>query len=404
MRVATPSSADAKSRVLELGCSDGFAPLCSTALATTRRRNVPKFVSQDMPLFNALMSDLFPGVEPPVESDSKLQNAIEEELELAGLQKVASIVRKCIRESFRSNRTPAPPPPAPATRADGRRLLAADALTHSRRSETFDSKRTRHGNMLVGSSLGGKTTVWTVLTKAMTRLKKEGIEGYEAVRTSIINPKAVPSANLYGEYDLQTFEWTDGVLAKVMREICADEKSDEKWILLDGPVDTLWIESMNTVLDDNKLLTLINGERIAMPPQVSLLFEVEDLSVASPATVSRAGMVYVDITDLGWRPYIDSWLAKMAEPQEREQLRGLVDRCLPKLLTIKATRCSEPVPVAELGCIRSLCDMYSAIATPANGVTPSEPDHYFRMIELHFLFATVCAPSRHVGSLVVVPH
>eukprot|EP00966_Prymnesium_polylepis_P282315 6523647-Prymnesium_polylepis.1 len=120
----------------------------------------------------------------------------------------------------------------------------------------------------------------------MTRLKKEGVDGFELVRTCVINPKAVPSANLYGEYDLQTFEWTDGVLAKVMREICADEKPDEKWILLDGPVDTLWIESMNTVLDDNKLLTLINGERIAMPPQVSLLFEVEDLSVASPATVS----------------------------------------------------------------------------------------------------------------------
>ena len=96
-----------------------------------------------------------------------------------------------------------------------------------------------------------------------------------------------------------------GVLAKVMREVCGDESLTEKWLLLDGPVDTLWIESMNTVLDDNKLLTLINGERIAMPPQVSLLFEVEDLSVASPATVSRAGMVYVDDSDMGWKPYVD---------------------------------------------------------------------------------------------------
>lgn len=87
-----------------------------------------------------------------------------------------------------------------------------------------------------------------------------------------------------------------------------DEKPDEKWIIFDGPVDTLWIESMNSVMDDNKILTLINGERINMPEQVSLLFEVEDLSVASPATVSRAGMVFNDYIDMGWEPYVNSWL------------------------------------------------------------------------------------------------
>lgn len=53
-----------------------------------------------------------------------------------------------------------------------------------------------------------------------------------------------------------------------MRQTCADEKPDEKWLVFDGPVDTLWIESMNSVMDDNKVLTLINGERISMPEQV----------------------------------------------------------------------------------------------------------------------------------------
>jgi dynein heavy chain len=80
---------------------------------------------------------------------------------------------------------------------------------------------------------------------------------------------------------------------------------------MDGPIDTLWIESMNSVLDDNKLLTLNNGDRIALTNNVRLLFEVQDLSVASPATVSRAGMIYMDVEELGYEPYLQMWIKKM---------------------------------------------------------------------------------------------
>lgn len=57
--------------------------------------------------------------------------------------------------------------------------------------------------------------------------------------------------------------------------VLIDERPDEKWLVFDGPVDTLWIESMNSVMDDNKVLTLINGERIAMPQQVNCLCQLE---------------------------------------------------------------------------------------------------------------------------------
>lgn len=91
---------------------------------------------------------------------------------------------------------------------------------------------------------------------------------YMQVQVHVINPLALSNNELYGSFDDGTHEWQDGVLARIMRTVCKDDSPDQKWILFDGPVDTLWIESMNTLLDDNKLLTLLSGERISMSPQV----------------------------------------------------------------------------------------------------------------------------------------
>jgi dynein heavy chain, axonemal len=244
----------------------------------------------------------------------------------------------------------------------------------------------------------------------MGRLAKENVPGYERVQEYPLNPKAVTLGELYGEFDLNSNEWTDGILSSVMRTVCsnsdskgsgdskedkkaggagAEKRLDQKWIIFDGPVDTLWIESMNSVMDDNKILTLINGERISMPENVSLLFEVGDLSVASPATVSRCGMVYNDYTDLGWKPFVESWLSKKKDKILVEELRRLIEKYLEKIIQFVRQNCVELIAISELNGVISFCKLFDCLATLDNGLDPSDQDSYVRMIELWFQFCMI---------------
>ncbi|OAA61317.1 dynein heavy chain, cytosolic (DYHC) [Cordyceps fumosorosea ARSEF 2679] len=155
--------------------------------------------------------------------------------------------------------------------------------------QLYQIQNIHHGVMMVGNSGSGKSAAWRLLLDALQRV--ECIEGV----SHVIDSKVMSKEALYGNLDSTTREWTDGLFTSILRKIVDNlrgEDSKRHWIVFDGDVDPEWVENLNSVLDDNKLLTLPNGERLNLPANVRIMFEVETLKYATLATVSRCGMVW----------------------------------------------------------------------------------------------------------------
>ncbi|CZT42301.1 dynein heavy chain [Rhynchosporium secalis] len=155
--------------------------------------------------------------------------------------------------------------------------------------QLYQIQNIHHGVMMVGNSGSGKSVAWKLLLQAMQQV--EGVEGV----CHIIDSKVMSKEALYGNLDSTTREWTDGLFTSILRKIVDNLRGEEAkrhWIVFDGDVDPEWVENLNSVLDDNKLLTLPNGERLNLPSNVRIMFEVETLKYATLATVSRCGMVW----------------------------------------------------------------------------------------------------------------
>ncbi|XP_073447685.1 dynein axonemal heavy chain 1 [Aquarana catesbeiana] len=300
-------------------------------LRAIRDVNVPKFLQDDLKLFSGIVSDLFPRIEEVPIDYGSLEEAIRKTCVQENLKDVDGFVTKCI--------------------------------------QLYETTIVRHGLMLVGPTGSGKSQCYKVLAAAMSSLKGlPSVSGgtYETVHYYVLNPKSITMGQLYGEFDLLTHEWTDGILSSLIRGGASSTDPDKKWYMFDGPVDAVWIENMNTVLDDNKKLCLSSGEIIKLTEAMTMMFEVQDLAVASPATVSRCGMVYLEPSILGLTPFTECWLRRIPAVMEphKEQLESLFSRFLQDSIQFVRQSVREVIASTDSNLVISLLKLLECFFQP----------------------------------------
>ena len=173
---------------------------------------------------------------------------------------------------------------------------------------------------VLGPARCGKTTMLRMLAAA---------QNLAGDRTTCVcmNPKAVSRNELFGHLQESTKKWKDGIFTHAFRDFVVHKGVASCQILiLDGDIDPEWIESLNTVMDENKILTLASGERLPLTPTMRLVFESADMKFASPGTVSRGGVVYMHESHAGWTSYAQTWVARSLFDTER----SILEQCFRK--------------------------------------------------------------------------
>uniref|UniRef100_A0A4W2DC87 Dynein axonemal heavy chain 11 n=1 Tax=Bos indicus x Bos taurus TaxID=30522 RepID=A0A4W2DC87_BOBOX len=330
---------------------DKNRPEDQVLMRALRDFNMPKIVTDDTSAFLGLIGDLFPSLDVPRRRAPHFEQMVRQSTVELRLQPEESFILKVVQLE---------------------ELLAV-----------------RHSVFVVGNAGTGKSKILRTLNRTYVNMKQKPI-------WNDLNPKAVTTDELFGFIHHATREWKDGkiiysqlagLFSSILREQANLRHDGPKWIVLDGDIDPMWIESLNTVMDDNKVLTLASNERIALTPSMKLLFEIHHLRTATPATVSRAGILYVNPQDLGWNPYVASWIDRRRHQSEKANLTILFDKYVPACLEKLRTSFKTITSIPESSLVQTICTLLECLLTPENVPSDSPKEVY----EAYFVFACIWA-------------
>ncbi len=227
----------------------------SVVIASLCQCTEPKLVAEDREIFKGIIDDMFPLEEVPLQEDNELQTLIQDNISCAMPDRYKGRFRESTEhEAFIS------------------KASVSNELLVKKIVQMNNLKNHRGSFIVIGDAGSGKTVALTALAKALNQMAKESSSGAHAfVRVQKFFVKVFSVSELYGHADA-TGVWQDGLLSRCIRSVSNDDLSDEKWIVLDGTNDATWMETLNSVLDNSKLLSLPSGERISVPANVRLHF------------------------------------------------------------------------------------------------------------------------------------
>ena len=284
---------------------------------------VSTLVARDVPSFLSLLSACFPSV-------SKEQ--------LSTTTASANIKSPLVR-AMQS-----------ALAADGR-TLQPEAKFVGLCLELSEMLSVRHSVCVLGAAGLGKSEVLRTLQRAQNATLEE------KTMVRVLNAKAGDLKWLYGHFRRSDHAWVDGTLSSYYRELAnANGSCAPRWLILDGDIDSNWAENLNTVMDDNKMLTLANNDRISLPPTMRLVFETHSFNNVSPAFSSRCPALHFDQKVVSWRAALATQITWLPTEAQRTAIASLGEKLLAPIL-----ECWGMVGLGPLAQTSAVCTIFRGL-------------------------------------------